>query len=379
MSSGLYPNLHLLLNTKVSRVLLGDNKKATGVEVIPTPSAQPITNLSKPTPSTINARKLVIVSAGALGTPSILERSGIGAKDILSNAGVECLVDLPGVGENYQDHNLIMYPYKTSLQPDETLDGVLSGRLDIAKATAEKNPILGWNGIDVAAKLRPTNAEVEALGEDFKRKWERDFAPYPERPLMLLGAVSTFLGDHSILPAEAGQQFVSMGTYTAYPYSRGSIHITSSSPLVPAEFHAGFLRDDADVKALVWAYKKQREIYRRTNAYRGELEMGHPAFPDGSDAALVNGSLKEDGFKSLEERRAVAEIRYGEEDDAAIEKLVRQSVETTWHSIGTCRLGKREEGGVLGPRLDVHGTKGLKVVGELGLMFRGWSVPWLTF
>ena len=204
------------------------------------------------------------------------------------------------------------------------------------------------------------------MGEDFMRAWQRDFAPYPERPLMLIGIVSGFLGDHSVLPPEAGQQFVSMGTFTAYPYSRGSIHITSASPLEPVEFHAGFLREDADVKALVWAYKKQREIYRRTNAYRGELEMGHPVFREGSQAALVDGQLKKEGrgFESVEERRAMREIEYDEADDAAIERHVRLNVQTTWHSIGTCRMGKREEGGVLDSRLNVHGTKGLKVVGE---------------
>lgn len=48
------------------------------------------------------SNRLVVVAAGAFGSPSILERSGIGAKDILEKAGVKQLVDLPGVGENYQ-------------------------------------------------------------------------------------------------------------------------------------------------------------------------------------------------------------------------------------------------------------------------------------
>ena len=51
---------------------------------------------------TVRARKLVVVSAGTFGSPAILERSGIGGKDILEKAGVPQIVDLPGVGEHYQ-------------------------------------------------------------------------------------------------------------------------------------------------------------------------------------------------------------------------------------------------------------------------------------
>jgi alcohol oxidase len=58
--------------------------------------------LSKPIHHTITATKLVVVSAGALGTPQILERSGVGNPEILDRAGVKCVVDLKGVGENYQ-------------------------------------------------------------------------------------------------------------------------------------------------------------------------------------------------------------------------------------------------------------------------------------
>jgi alcohol oxidase len=52
--------------------------------------------------STVRATKLVVVSAGAFGSPTILERSGIGAEAVLERCGIEQVVDLPGVGENYQ-------------------------------------------------------------------------------------------------------------------------------------------------------------------------------------------------------------------------------------------------------------------------------------
>lgn len=99
------------------------------------------------------ARKLVVVSAGALGTPQILERSGVGNPVILNKLGIPVVSDLPGVGENYQDHQLSSYPYKTSLNDGETLDCIYSGGLDVEKARVDKNPILGWNG--VGAPLSP--------------------------------------------------------------------------------------------------------------------------------------------------------------------------------------------------------------------------------
>lgn len=54
----------------------------------------------------MKARKLVVISSGAFGTPAILERSGVGAKDILEKAGVEVRVELPAVGATYEDHQV---------------------------------------------------------------------------------------------------------------------------------------------------------------------------------------------------------------------------------------------------------------------------------
>jgi alcohol oxidase len=112
---------------------------------------------STPTSSTfhtIKANKLVIVSAGALGTPQILERSGVGSAELLSKLNIPVISDLPGVGENYQDHTRIMYPYFSSLRPDQTLEKLYRGTAEeFAKAVEEKNPMLGWNGIGGSSLL----------------------------------------------------------------------------------------------------------------------------------------------------------------------------------------------------------------------------------
>lgn len=88
------PNYHLLTNTLARRILLNDELTATGVEF-------PSGNSSL---MTVHADKEVILAAGAIHTPHLLQLSGIGPRDILEAAGIEVLVDLPGVGQNFQDH-----------------------------------------------------------------------------------------------------------------------------------------------------------------------------------------------------------------------------------------------------------------------------------
>ena len=85
----------------------------------------------------VRARKLVIVSCGALGTPPVLERSGIGNPEILGRASDSLIADVPGVGYEYQDHNLLVYPYKSCLTPEETLDVITSGRSNPYKKQRE--------------------------------------------------------------------------------------------------------------------------------------------------------------------------------------------------------------------------------------------------
>ncbi len=114
-----------------------------------------------------------------------------------------------GVGEQYQDHHLLLYPYRTkNLNDEETLDGILSGRKDFVKALTEKDPMLGWNGIDICAKLRPSDQDIEKLGPDFKRDWDNDFKSVPTKPLMLCGVVNAFLADPSLV--EPGKSLVAV-------------------------------------------------------------------------------------------------------------------------------------------------------------------------
>jgi alcohol oxidase len=162
LHDGKHPNLHLLLESKVIRVIFDKSNppQAVGVEYKSNKNHQPELSLSKPVHHIINANKLVIVAAGALGTPQILERSGVGNPEVLKRVGVPVVANVPGVGENYQDHNLLFYPYKSSLPPEETLDGIFSGRKDFTKAIEEKDPQLGWNGIGTAQQSPPPHLDM---------------------------------------------------------------------------------------------------------------------------------------------------------------------------------------------------------------------------
>lgn len=106
-----------------------------------------------------------------------------------------------------------------------------------------------------------------------------------------------------------------------------------------------------------WAYKTQREMMRRLKAYRGEYAPGHPPFPAHSAAACGDaaGPLTD-----------VKDIVYSEEDDAILDQWLRETVGSTWHSLGTCKMAPREEGGVVDASLSVYGVEGLKVA-DMGI------------
>lgn len=190
LQDGKHPNLHVLCQSKVIRVIFDEHNKATGVEYTPNPEYQVDINLTMHPKAVVKARKMVIISAGACGTPLVLERSGVGDPEILQKAHVDLVADVPGVGHDYQDHHLVFYPYRTALTPDETVDTLFDGRTSRANAIANNNPLLRWNACDVHAKIRPTDDEAAALGKEFKEVWDRDFATKPNRPIICLAAVS---------------------------------------------------------------------------------------------------------------------------------------------------------------------------------------------
>ncbi|POS75033.1 hypothetical protein DHEL01_v206577 [Diaporthe helianthi] len=359
LQDGKHPNLHVLVETKVVRVIFDDTKSACGVEVAPNPDfhlhIQTGVTCTSPKQVVFKARRLVVVSCGANGTPSVLERSGIGGAHVLARAGVPVVVDLPGVGNNWQDHHLILIPFRTWLQPRETSDFLISGREKEEDLIRNKDKILGWNFVEVGVKMQPSEADRRTLDKDLLAAWEEDFKDKPNKPLMLMGMINGFVGDQSTL--EPGQ-YVLMGNYTGYPYSRGSMHITGPSLDDALDFDVGFFSDpgEIDLKKQVWAYKRQREFMRRTKLFRGEVAVGHPKFSPESKAALVEDTSAI-GWNALD----VQDLEYTAEDDKAIEQYLRENIQTTWHSLGSCKMAPRREMGVVDGNLNVYGVQNLKL------------------
>lgn len=157
-----FGHLRVLTSTQVHRVLI-KNGVAVGVECSPT-------NADTYHPRTIRARKMVVLCAGTMVSPQLLERSGVGNPDILRKAGVQPLVDLPGVGENYQDHQLTAATYATDASY-ETMDDLLRGDLEERKRLDELflqgKGGLATNYADAASKYRPLPHELESMGPDF--------------------------------------------------------------------------------------------------------------------------------------------------------------------------------------------------------------------
>ncbi|KAI9162851.1 Oxygen-dependent choline dehydrogenase [Paramyrothecium foliicola] len=100
---------------------------------------------------TVKTRRLVILSAGTLGSPSILERSGICHLEVLKKAGTKAMAALWDVNDNYQDQQLITYFQRATPHPNEIVDGTIAGRINLIALIANN-------------KRRPTVADVAALG-----------------------------------------------------------------------------------------------------------------------------------------------------------------------------------------------------------------------
>ncbi|KAI5811183.1 GMC oxidoreductase-domain-containing protein [Peziza echinospora] len=354
-------NLTVLCEHSVVRVLIDDDT-ATGVEVVPSssnPSATP-----NPTPIVFTARRKIVLSAGGLGSPQILERSGLGDPAILEKVGVECLVPLPGVGAAYQDHPLLQIVNRF----DESLAvfGPYCSGDPIITAKADEDFLQGKgdhtaNFVDAGGKVRPTAEEVASMGPEFAEVWERVYKDKADKPLLVSFFLSTLFSP--IPNLTPGYSYASSLMFLCHPASRGSIHITS--PTLPAattpHFTPGFFSHPADIPPYIWGYKAAREITRRMPSFRGEVLLAHPAFPADSPARCIE-VLPAGGVEELARQGiAMYDIPYTKADDEAIEKFVRGAAGTTFHSMATCPMKKRREGGVVNKRLNVYGVDNLMV------------------
>ncbi|KAI6777682.1 uncharacterized protein J7T54_005475 [Emericellopsis cladophorae] len=348
LHDGKHPNLHILVEHEVVRVSSEDGK-ANGVVLRGTPGIKDLTGTHE-----IAAKKLIVVSAGALGTPLLLERSGIGHRDKLTKAGIDVFSHVPGVGEEFQDHNTILLSYYTSLTANETYDDLLNGRTTFKDMLENDHDMLAWNAAEITSKIRPTEKEIDAiLRGDARSVWDEIFEKNVNMPAATISTCNGFIGP--IPEEDRSERFLSTGSFLLHPLARGHVHVTSSDPDAEIDLKTGILTDKAgfDLAMAMWLYKKQREIVRRLDVYRGEWPAIHPPFAN--DSAAV--AKKRDGPLPT----PVEDIEYSTEDDKVLEKWITENLAQNWHGIGTCKMASPCDGGVVDENLSVHGVGHLKI------------------
>ncbi|KAM0240063.1 hypothetical protein ACHAP5_008161 [Fusarium lateritium] len=341
LRDGKHPNLHVVVETEVVRVIF-EGPVAVGVICQPNPESS---SAEKALNTTVRARKLIISSCGAFGSPTLLERSGIGQAALLNQFGIPLIQDLPGVGNGYEDHQAMNYAYKTSLEPEETSDAVIFGYLDTEKLMEENSPVLGHNGQEAGLKIRPSDGEVSALGPEFQKAWDLHFKEKLDKPLALMALITCFPGYD---PDMQREQYLGMSVFDSYPFSRGHVHIGGKSPSDPLDFDAGFL---ADADSIDVTKHRRICIVAPTLSSNVRSSMCRADWTIGTACVELTGPLGEN----------VPRIQYTSEDDATIEQFVREKVGSLWHSMGTCKMAPREKNGVVDETLGVYGLERLKI------------------
>ncbi|GAB4428431.1 MAG: GMC family oxidoreductase N-terminal domain-containing protein [Chloroflexi bacterium OHK40] len=235
------PNLTVATGALVTRVLL-DGGRAVGVEY----RAEGVTQQAR-------AACEVILSAGALDSPRLLMLSGVGPASQLQAHGVTVAVDLPGVGENLQDHPQIAVGYQSIHAPP------LDPRSNIGEAG-----LFAHSGVP---------------GGDNRPDLQLHFGP-------VLFLSQAFMRD------EPGFSMVMM---LARPQSRGSVRLTSADPAAPAAFQANYLQSERDVAALVAGVRLGRLIAAQApfDPYRGaELAPGPEIESDEAIRAYIRAACE---------------------------------------------------------------------------------------
>ncbi len=290
--------LTLQKKATVARMVF-DGRKASGV-VYTVGSAQRLAN----------ARAEVILCAGSIGSPALLQRSGIGPADVLRKAGVEVVHDLPGVGENLQDHLEVYFQYRCR-QPI-----TLNAKLDwFSKFLIGARWILSRTG------LGSTN-HFESCA--FIRS--RAGIQWPDIQFHFLPAAMRYDG----LAAFDGHGFqVHVGPNK--PTSRGSVKIMDSASTTSPDIHFNYLSTEKDRDDWRTCLKLTREI------------LGQPAM---------------DLYRGDEIQPAL-----NLDDNDVTDAWVRSNVESAYHPSCTCKIGAVDDPmAVLGADCRVRGTDGLRVV-----------------
>ena len=290
------PNLHVLANAQVLKVDL-EGGRCVGV-----------TYRRGPHTHRVRAGTEVIMAAGAIQTPQILELSGIGRPDVLRNAGIAVQHAMPGLGENYIDHYCARMDWrvKGALSVNQQRYGWRLA-LAVAEYFTRRTGILtlGTGLAGGFVKSRPDLPSADVQYFFMNASYANQVARELERPPGMTLAISQMR-----------------------PESRGSIHIRSANPDEQPAICPNYLASEADQDSLIGGMQVARQIISQPAMAR---YVDHEKNP-GPDVQAREQWLD----------------------------YVRQVGQTIYHPIGTCRMGT-DAAAVVDPRLRMRGLPGLRV------------------
>ncbi|MET9250422.1 GMC family oxidoreductase N-terminal domain-containing protein [Nonomuraea sp. NPDC003709] len=254
-------------------------------------------------------RREVILSAGAVQSPQLLELSGIGSADVLAAAGVPVVHHLPGVGENFRDHyaTRLRWRVRRPITFNERSRGLRLAR-EVATYVTRRRGLLSL---------------PIALGHGFVRSSEAE-----QRPDLQFHFAPASYGAGATRRLDTAPG-MTVGVYPLRPESAGSIHIRSADPMAPPAIRPRFLAAEADRARLVAGMRIARRV------------VEDPALDAYREFELIPGK----------------DVRTDDE----LVAYARENGDTSYHPVGTCRMGA-DPMSVVDHRLRVHGLSGLRVI-----------------
>ena len=315
-------SLKVYHNTMAERILLDENRTAKGVVVS-----------SNNTKATLHANKEVILSAGVFQSPQLLMLSGIGPRKILEAQNIPVQVDLSGVGENLQDHPLLVSQYRVSIPTvsavlnDPTLLAAAQEAYDLRAAgplTISSTGFLGWEKLPEPYRKNLTPSSRHALDTSFPADW-------PELEHIPFNAAAGYQRNYQKEDPLDGYNYATMATSLVAPLSRGTVTLASPRAADLPLIDPNYLSHPADAELAVAAIRRQREIWKATG---DKLVVGEEYLPG-------------------------AHVTSNED----IMTYVKACLAPTWHAASTCKMGREgDEMAVVDSGARVFGTKGLRVV-----------------
>jgi choline dehydrogenase len=297
-------NLEVATATRATRVLFSGSS-ATGVEYLRGGSRQ-----------TATARREVLLSAGAIGSPQLLELSGVGDPELLRGHGIPLIAPLAPVGRGLQDHVCVSYFYRSKVPTlnDELAPFLGKARAALRYALLRNGPLsMSVNQAGAFVRSRPQLGRPN-LHIYFNPASYSTTASGPKRRLLNPDPFPGFL----------------MSFNTCRPTSRGSVHLRSRDPLSSPAIAPNSLSTPEDLA----------DVYEGARVLR-RISAAKPL------AAVIE-----------------SELAPGEsvQADAEVLQDFRRRAGSVFHPCGTCAMGPDPKSSVVDPRLRVHGLAHLRVV-----------------